>query len=226
MGWSGGKASIRIGKAQDCDVVLRYRGVSAVHAELRLLQAGGGGKLLVRDTSTNGTGMRRPGDTSTGLPSCLVRGSDFSVPEGAMLLVPMKLKADASSEKNSRAWLKVETEHLNEHEIEEAATAYAAQLEAKIAMQVAAPSSAADADATKGPRENAVEASAEDSDEAAIAAEVAGAKAAEAISTSGFGYGYGKLNLGLPTLHLAGAANSAAAAASATAATATTARPP
>eukprot|EP00927_Polykrikos_kofoidii_P036952 TRINITY_DN31137_c0_g1_i1.p1 TRINITY_DN31137_c0_g1~~TRINITY_DN31137_c0_g1_i1.p1 ORF type:complete len:647 (+),score=141.81 TRINITY_DN31137_c0_g1_i1:228-2168(+) len=179
---SGLKSVIKIGRTADCDVQLVYRGVSGVHAELRLLQAGGG-KLLVRDLSTNGTGMKRPGDTSSELPSCLVKDSDFSVPDGSMLLVPMRLKADMDQAKIPRAWLKVHYETLSGQELVDAIASAAA--EAKAAKDAAEAAAAAIAQArkdAKGARRQArldAEAASdgEDSDEAAIAAEVAGAEA-------------------------------------------------
>ncbi|CAK0841578.1 unnamed protein product [Prorocentrum cordatum] len=100
---------IRIGRGKENDVAVELKGVSWVHAELRprAANAEGGAKdarLLVRDLSTNGTGMRAPGATLTRL----VKDADTPLPDGSTLILPLKVKAGAADgAKDMRASLLV-----------------------------------------------------------------------------------------------------------------------
>jgi len=103
---SGSDAAVRIGRAPGNDIVVDHRGASQYHCELRLLpddNGGGDHRLHVRDLSMNGTGMRKAEGKG---PECLAKHNNEPVPNGAVLLVPMMLKAPSTPA--DRAWLKVD----------------------------------------------------------------------------------------------------------------------
>lgn len=94
---------IRIGRSPVADVHIDHRGISQYHAEIRLLPNGSGApRLCVRDLSSNGTGLKRPGqdgDSSV----CIKKDTDEPIVDGVQLLVPMRLKENHTG----RAWLTV-----------------------------------------------------------------------------------------------------------------------
>lgn len=92
---------VRIGRSPVADFVIEHRGVSQYHAELRLLPDGKNpARLCIRDVSSNGTGIKRPGaDEAVNLP----KNGDEPVVDGAQLLVPMRLKENHLG----RAWITV-----------------------------------------------------------------------------------------------------------------------
>lgn len=98
----GAGNAVRIGRAPGNDVVVEFRGVSQYHAELRLEAVKGTLKLCVRDLGMNGTGLQKP---DAKIPTTLVKQVDEPVPNDAVLLVPMMLKANASP--SDRALLRV-----------------------------------------------------------------------------------------------------------------------
>jgi len=102
---SGSDAAVRIGRAPGNDIVVDHRGASQYHCELRLLADNNGGhhRLHIRDLSMNGTGMRKAEGKQ---PECLEKQKNEPVPNGAVLLVPMMLKAPSTPA--DRAWLKVD----------------------------------------------------------------------------------------------------------------------
>lgn len=103
---SGSDEAVRIGRAPGNDIVIDHRGSSQYHCELRLLpddNGGGNHRLHVRDLSMNGTGMRKAEGKQ---PECLAKHNNEPVPDGAVLLVPMMLKAPSTPA--DRAWLKVD----------------------------------------------------------------------------------------------------------------------
>ncbi|CAK0836245.1 unnamed protein product [Prorocentrum cordatum] len=110
----GEDKAIRIGRAPGNDILVEHRGVSQYHAEVRLAEGGSEPRLCIRDLSMNGTGLKRPGSET---PSSCPKNTDDALPDGAVILVPMMLKADAQ-----RAWLRVQI-----LEGEEAAAAAAAK---------------------------------------------------------------------------------------------------
>lgn len=93
---------IRIGRSPVVNYVIEHRGISQYHAEFRLLPdpGGNGNRLCIRDLSSNGTGLKKAGsETAQGLK----KDTDEPVPDGSVLLVPMRLKENHSG----RAWLTV-----------------------------------------------------------------------------------------------------------------------
>lgn len=91
---------IRIGRSPAVDFAIEHRGVSQYHAEFKVISEDGKPKLCIRDLSSNGTGLKRQdADAAT----CLQRDKDEPVPDGSVLLVPMRLKENHSG----RAWLTV-----------------------------------------------------------------------------------------------------------------------
>jgi hypothetical protein len=92
---------VRIGRSPVADFVIDHRGISQYHAELRVLpDAAGPLKLCVRDLSSNGTGLKRPGAEGA---TCLTKNVDEPLADGVQLLVPMRLKETHLA----RAWLTV-----------------------------------------------------------------------------------------------------------------------
>eukprot|EP00434_Breviolum_minutum_P001446 symbB.v1.2.001274.t1/scaffold64.1/size360880/6 len=105
---SGEERRIRVGRAKENDFPIDQKGTSWFHCELRLLapelRGNSGAIIKVRDTSTNGVGLKAPG-TST---IRLTKGSDHPVPDGSLIIVPFKVKAeDGKSPDELRASLKV-----------------------------------------------------------------------------------------------------------------------
>lgn len=82
---------LKIGRASKSDVVISSPGCSWVHAEMRLMPPTQDGQLRLglRDISSNGTGLQLPGKTLERIP----KGEDSWVPHGAMIALPMKMKA-------------------------------------------------------------------------------------------------------------------------------------
>eukprot|EP00421_Protoceratium_reticulatum_P000639 CAMPEP_0168361672 /NCGR_PEP_ID=MMETSP0228-20121227/2785_1 /TAXON_ID=133427 /ORGANISM="Protoceratium reticulatum, Strain CCCM 535 (=CCMP 1889)" /LENGTH=168 /DNA_ID=CAMNT_0008374353 /DNA_START=81 /DNA_END=583 /DNA_ORIENTATION=+ len=82
---------IRIGRASKNELVFRHPGISWNHCELRVLPDGSSSSstLVVRDTSTNGTGLQVPGH----MVLRLRKDVDTPVPTGAVIILPMKIKA-------------------------------------------------------------------------------------------------------------------------------------
>lgn len=101
----GADTPVRIGRSPACDIVVKSRAVSQYHVELRVAGPGEeeGSRLVVRDLSMNGTGLKRPENDR---PSHLDKNADAPLPHGSVILVPMMLKV--SQEQAERAWLKVE----------------------------------------------------------------------------------------------------------------------
>merc|ERR1712187_127245 len=84
----------RIGRSPVADFHIDHRGISQYHAEIRLLQNGTGpSRLCVRDLSSNGTGVKRPGsDGDKDSAVCIKKDVDEPLVNGVQLLVPMRLK--------------------------------------------------------------------------------------------------------------------------------------
>eukprot|EP00927_Polykrikos_kofoidii_P004039 TRINITY_DN11605_c0_g3_i1.p1 TRINITY_DN11605_c0_g3~~TRINITY_DN11605_c0_g3_i1.p1 ORF type:complete len:488 (-),score=66.85 TRINITY_DN11605_c0_g3_i1:155-1618(-) len=104
----GSGKAVKIGRADCCDVSLQNRGVSALHAEIRLLESQGGAsnsgtRLLVRDLSTNGTGLQTSDGT---VAKAVEKGVEEPVPHGSVIIVPFRLKASGPKDE-PRAWLRV-----------------------------------------------------------------------------------------------------------------------
>eukprot|EP00930_Biecheleria_cincta_P058558 TRINITY_DN44374_c0_g1_i1.p1 TRINITY_DN44374_c0_g1~~TRINITY_DN44374_c0_g1_i1.p1 ORF type:complete len:300 (-),score=72.77 TRINITY_DN44374_c0_g1_i1:147-1046(-) len=102
----GSSKAIRIGRAPGNDVQIELRGASQYHAELRLLAAedeDSHPRLVVRDISMNGTGLRRDPDK----PPVQVKKDkeDTQIFHGTEILVPFHLKATQRPE--DRAWMRV-----------------------------------------------------------------------------------------------------------------------
>jgi len=113
---SGFDVAVRIGRAPGNDIVVDHRGASQYHCELRLLaddNGGGNHRLHIRDLSMNGTGMRKAEGKQ---PECLEKQKNEPVPDGAVLLVPMMLKAPSTPA--DRAWLKVDFQDPPAEELE------------------------------------------------------------------------------------------------------------
>eukprot|EP00401_Gymnodinium_catenatum_P064885 CAMPEP_0117526768 /NCGR_PEP_ID=MMETSP0784-20121206/36454_1 /TAXON_ID=39447 /ORGANISM="" /LENGTH=358 /DNA_ID=CAMNT_0005323003 /DNA_START=31 /DNA_END=1105 /DNA_ORIENTATION=+ len=90
---------IRIGRSPVADFSIEHRGISQYHAELRLLPDGHGPpRLCVRDLSSNGTGLKRPGVEGA---TFLKKDCDEPTVDGAVLLIPMRIKENHAG----RAWL-------------------------------------------------------------------------------------------------------------------------
>jgi len=102
----GAKAPIRIGRASSNDVIVDSRGVSQYHAELRLMAVQGEStpQLVLRDLSTNGTGLKQPVSGSQAV--ALEKEVDAPLRDGCEILVPMLLKV--TQEASDRAWFKLE----------------------------------------------------------------------------------------------------------------------
>jgi hypothetical protein len=81
---------LKIGRGGKNDVSINCAGISWVHTEMRLLPSDGETKsqLVVRDASSNGTGLQLPGKSLVRLP----KGEDTPVPDGAIIALPMRLK--------------------------------------------------------------------------------------------------------------------------------------
>eukprot|EP00406_Dinophysis_acuminata_P074608 CAMPEP_0179257578 /NCGR_PEP_ID=MMETSP0797-20121207/24861_1 /TAXON_ID=47934 /ORGANISM="Dinophysis acuminata, Strain DAEP01" /LENGTH=516 /DNA_ID=CAMNT_0020965561 /DNA_START=154 /DNA_END=1704 /DNA_ORIENTATION=+ len=89
----GTEGVVTIGRLLESDVLIPLRGVSSVHAELRLRDAGesatpGLEVLSVRDVSMNGTGIACPGKEMV----LLKKGVDTPLPDGAVLHLPLRVK--------------------------------------------------------------------------------------------------------------------------------------
>lgn len=85
---------LKIGRHGKSDVAITAPGISWVHAEMRVRpNPEGEGKLqlVVRDVSSNGTGLQPPGKILERLP----KGEDTPVADGAMVALPMRLKAES-----------------------------------------------------------------------------------------------------------------------------------
>merc|ERR1712203_8488 len=92
---------IRIGRTPAADFVIEHRGISQYHAELRLLSdSSDPPRLCIRDLSSNGTGIKRPGEQEG---TTIRKNTDEPIADGAQLLVPMRLKEDHGG----RAWITV-----------------------------------------------------------------------------------------------------------------------
>ncbi|CAE7723111.1 unnamed protein product, partial [Symbiodinium sp. CCMP2592] len=83
---------IRLGRAKENDLQIDQKGTSWFHCEIRLLEPekrGSGGEIVkVRDTSTNGVGLKAPGSSV----QRLTRGQDTPVPDGSVITMPYKIK--------------------------------------------------------------------------------------------------------------------------------------
>jgi len=86
----GGKESVSVGRNPKSDVLLdNINGISWLHTEFRIVSEKGAHKLVLRDGSTNGTGVQAPG--SDGMQR-LAKGEDTDLPDGSMVKIPMKVK--------------------------------------------------------------------------------------------------------------------------------------
>lgn len=90
--------SIRIGRSPVADYHIDNRGISQQHCEIRLAANGSG--LVVRDSSSNGTGLKRPGTTEA---TPIKKETDEQISDGSTILVPMRVKPG----QGNRAWLTV-----------------------------------------------------------------------------------------------------------------------
>ncbi|CAJ1334124.1 unnamed protein product, partial [Effrenium voratum] len=89
---SGEERRIRLGRAKENDLVIEQKGTSWFHCELRLLEPerrGSGALVKLRDTSTNGVGMKAPGASTIRI----TKGIDHPVVDGTVIIVPFKVKA-------------------------------------------------------------------------------------------------------------------------------------
>eukprot|EP00933_Yihiella_yeosuensis_P050754 TRINITY_DN4854_c0_g1_i4.p1 TRINITY_DN4854_c0_g1~~TRINITY_DN4854_c0_g1_i4.p1 ORF type:complete len:274 (-),score=86.03 TRINITY_DN4854_c0_g1_i4:198-1019(-) len=101
----GSKKAIRIGRAPGNDFVAELRGSSQYHCELRVLEPEDDDekpRLVVRDLSMNGTGLKIWPDKDA--VQCK-KGEDTRVFHETQILVPFLLKASQSQD--DRVWLKV-----------------------------------------------------------------------------------------------------------------------
>lgn len=87
---------LRIGRSPVSDLYIEHRGVSQHHCELRFES----GKLLVRDLSSNGTGLKAAGSKEA---NGIKKDSDVSFPKGSTLVVPMRVKEN----QGNRVWINV-----------------------------------------------------------------------------------------------------------------------
>eukprot|EP00435_Cladocopium_sp_Y103_P046523 s324_g13.t1 len=90
-------------------------GTSWFHAELRLLapelRGSSGALVKVRDTSTNGIGLKAPGTSTIRLS----KGADHPVPDGSLIIIPFKVKAeDGKSPDELRTTVKVMVSKLGD----------------------------------------------------------------------------------------------------------------
>lgn len=82
--------AINVGRFVHNHVVLEHRGISNKHCELKLVTDGSGAPALaIRDMSSNGTGLQPPGATGAVM---LSKGHETPVPDGSLLVLPMKDK--------------------------------------------------------------------------------------------------------------------------------------
>merc|ERR1712187_645780 len=110
-----GGGVVRIGRSPVADFHIDHRGISQYHAEIRQLQNGAGPpRLCVRDLSSNGTGVKRPGADGDS-PVCIKKDVDEPLVDGMQLLIPMRLKENHSG----RAWLTVNLKGATDDEPEE-----------------------------------------------------------------------------------------------------------
>ncbi|CAJ1444500.1 unnamed protein product, partial [Effrenium voratum] len=104
---SGEERRIRLGRAKENDLVIEQKGTSWFHCELRLLEPerrGSGALVKLRDTSTNGVGMKAPGASTIRI----TKGIDHPVVDGTVIIVPFKVKAeDGKSQEELRSSVKV-----------------------------------------------------------------------------------------------------------------------
>eukprot|EP00929_Paragymnodinium_shiwhaense_P000941 TRINITY_DN101141_c0_g1_i1.p1 TRINITY_DN101141_c0_g1~~TRINITY_DN101141_c0_g1_i1.p1 ORF type:complete len:307 (-),score=98.36 TRINITY_DN101141_c0_g1_i1:113-943(-) len=91
---------IRIGRSPAADFNIEHRGVSQYHAEFKVSTEGDKPKLVIKDVSSNGTGLKRQDAESA---PCLKKDVEEPVPDGSVLLVPHRLKENHSG----RAWLTI-----------------------------------------------------------------------------------------------------------------------
>lgn len=99
----GGEERIRIGRAPDNEVVVDVKGSSNFHAELRLVGTPAEDpKLLIADKSTNGTAVK-----VEDIVTRIKKGVDTDVPDGAMIMLPVKIKGGNDGAAVARASLLV-----------------------------------------------------------------------------------------------------------------------
>lgn len=92
----GEDRAIKIGRAaKGNDVVIEAKGCSWFHSELRLQKGASGLELVLRDVSTNGTGLKASG----GKIERIEKGVDAKVTDGTTILLPMKVKANSDEPK-------------------------------------------------------------------------------------------------------------------------------
>lgn len=99
------KKCVRIGRAPGNDIQVELRGCSQFHAEIRLLPSEEDGlppRLVVRDLSMNGTGLKL-GDDKPAVGA--KKDQDLPLYHDMQILVPFQLKTNQTPE--DRAWLKL-----------------------------------------------------------------------------------------------------------------------
>lgn len=98
------KKCVRIGRAPGNDIQVELRGCSQFHAEIRLLPSEEEGlppRLVVRDLSMNGTGLKLGDTPAVGAK----KDQDLPLYHDMQILVPLQLKLNQTPE--DRAWLKL-----------------------------------------------------------------------------------------------------------------------
>jgi len=88
--------ALKIGRATKSEIAIMSPGISWTHTEIRILEkpdgeaeADGKLQLAIRDVSSNGTGVQHVGKELERLK----KGEDTYLPHGAMVALPMRLKA-------------------------------------------------------------------------------------------------------------------------------------
>lgn len=86
-------ATIKIGRSPTAEFKIEHRGCSQNHAEFTVVASDNGGapRLCVRDTSSNGTGLRRPGVEHI---ARIGKDTDEPIETGMVVVMPMRIKDD------------------------------------------------------------------------------------------------------------------------------------
>eukprot|EP00435_Cladocopium_sp_Y103_P059644 s1422_g21.t1 len=97
---------VTIGRDPKCDLPVNLSGVSRNHAELRLCERRGEYRLAVVDLSSNATGLKAPDGSITHLEPNVAT----EVPEGTLVVLPMKIKASEQDAVDLRMAFAIEME--------------------------------------------------------------------------------------------------------------------
>lgn len=97
---------VTIGRDPNCDLPVNLSGVSRNHAELRLCERRGEYRVAIVDLSSNATGLKAPDGSVIHLEPNVAT----EVPEGTLVVLPMKIKASGQDATDLRMAFAIEME--------------------------------------------------------------------------------------------------------------------